>query len=369
MKAIVYSRFGSPDVLELREIDQPRVGEGAVLVRVRAVSVNPADWYLMTGTPWVARAQMGLRGPKTGRLGVDLAGLTALQGLRDKGQVQPGQRVLINGAAGGVGTFAVQLASSLGADVTGVCSTRNVAMVGSLGADQVIDYTREDFTRSGRRYDLLLASPGAGRGRSASGSSTQGRPSCWSGRRRGTGCSAPSATSPGSAWPRCGPARVHGTAPSAGATLVRYSPAMHVEVEAVQQVSDELVDAAGRLLAQLSGSATPLGPGDLARIVSHDGVTLFVARAEGGVVGMLTLVTFPLPSGLRARIEDVVVDREARGHGVGTALTMAALDLARRQGARTIDLTSRPSRVAANRLYRQLGFQLRDSNVYRHRLP
>jgi NADPH:quinone reductase-like Zn-dependent oxidoreductase len=212
MKAIVYSRFGSPDVLELREIEQPRVGDGEVLVRVRAASVNPADWYLMAGAPWVARPQMGLRGPKTGRLGVDLAGvveavggavtrlragdevfgagtgtfaeyvtvreadlvlkpaglsfeqaaavpvaaLTALQGLRDKGRVQSGQRVLINGASGGVGTFAVQLARSFGADVTGVCSTRNVAMVTSLGADQVIDYTRDDFTRTGQRYDLLL---------------------------------------------------------------------------------------------------------------------------------------------------------------------------------------------------------------------
>ena len=125
MKAIVYSRFGSPDVLELREIDQPRAGDGEVLVRVRAASVNPADWYLMTGAPLVARAQMG-------------------------------QRVLINGASGGVGTFAVQLASSFGADVTGVCSTRNVAMVRSLGADHVIDYTNEDFTRGDRPYDLLL---------------------------------------------------------------------------------------------------------------------------------------------------------------------------------------------------------------------
>jgi NADPH:quinone reductase-like Zn-dependent oxidoreductase len=212
MKAIVCSRFGSPDVLELREFDQPKAGDGEVLVRVRAASVNPADWYLMMGEPWVARAQMGLRGPKTGRLGVDLAGvveavggavtrlrvgdevfgagagtlaecvavpeaslvlkpaglsfeqaaavpvaaLTALQGLRDKGRLQPGQRVLINGASGGVGTFAVQLASSFGADVTGVCSTRNLAMVRSLGADQVVDYTQEDFTRTGRRYDLLL---------------------------------------------------------------------------------------------------------------------------------------------------------------------------------------------------------------------
>jgi ribosomal protein S18 acetylase RimI-like enzyme len=104
----------------------------------------------------------------------------------------------------------------------------------------------------------------------------------------------------------------------------------------------------------------------LARIVSHQAITLFIARSGGVIVGMLTLVTFPLPSGLRARIEDVVVDQDARGQGVGTALTMAAIDLAQRQGARSIDLTSRASRVAANRLYEQLGFQLRDSNVYRY---
>ena len=213
MKAIVQDKYGSPDVLELREIDKPEVGDDDVLVRVHAASVNPADWYAMAGTPYVARPQMGLRKPKSNRPGLDLAGvveavggnvtrfkpgdevfgggtgafaeyvclpedralvlkpanlsfeqaaavpvaaLTALQGLRDKGQLQPGQRVLINGASGGVGTFAVQLAKSFGADVTGVCSTRNVDMVGSLGADQVIDYTREDFTRSDRRYDLML---------------------------------------------------------------------------------------------------------------------------------------------------------------------------------------------------------------------
>jgi ribosomal protein S18 acetylase RimI-like enzyme len=141
---------------------------------------------------------------------------------------------------------------------------------------------------------------------------------------------------------------------------------MSVEVEAVHQVTDELVDAAGRLLPQLSRSAVPLGADELARIVSHQAITLFVARNQDIIVGMLTLVTFPLPSGLRARIEDVVVDQDARGHGVGTALTMAALDLTQQQGARSIDLTSRASRVAANRLYQQLGFQLRDSNVYRY---
>jgi NADPH:quinone reductase-like Zn-dependent oxidoreductase len=211
MRAIVQDRFGSPAVLELREIPEPQAGEDEVLVRVQAASVNPADWYAMTGTPYIARPPTGLRKPKT-RLGLDLAGvvaavggnvarfkpgdevfgagsgtlaeyvavpeaglvskparlsfeqaaavpvagLTALQGLRDKGRIQPGHKVLINGASGGVGTFAVQIAKSFGAEVTGVCSTRNLAMVGSLGADQVIDYTQEDFTRAGRRYDLLL---------------------------------------------------------------------------------------------------------------------------------------------------------------------------------------------------------------------
>jgi NADPH:quinone reductase-like Zn-dependent oxidoreductase len=209
---MVQDRFGPPDVLELREIDEPRAGDGEVLVRVRAASVNPADWYAMTGMPWVARPTMGLRKPKTDRPGLDLAGvvaavgggvtrfqpgaevfgtgtgtlaecataaedalvakpanlsfeqaaavpvagLTALQGLRDKGRLQPGQRVLVNGASGGVGTFAVQVAKALGAEVTAVCSTRNVDTARSLGADRVVDYTREDFTRGDRRYDLLL---------------------------------------------------------------------------------------------------------------------------------------------------------------------------------------------------------------------
>jgi ribosomal protein S18 acetylase RimI-like enzyme len=141
---------------------------------------------------------------------------------------------------------------------------------------------------------------------------------------------------------------------------------MSVEVEAVRQVTDELVDVAGRLLPQLSRSAAPLDADGLARIVGHQAITLFIARSGGVIVGMLTLVTFPLPSGLRARIEDVVVDQDARGRGVGTALTMAAIDLAQQQDARSIDLTSRASRVAANRLYEQLGFQIRDSNVYRY---
>jgi NADPH:quinone reductase-like Zn-dependent oxidoreductase len=212
MKASTHRNFGSPDVLELREVEEPRAGDGEVLVAVRAASVNPADWYAMTGMPWVARAQMGLRGPRSGRLGIDLAGevaavgtgvtrfspgdevfgtgdgtlaesvavaedtlarkparlsfeqaaavpvaaLTALQGLRDKGRLRQGQRVLVNGASGGVGTFAVQLAKALGAEVTAVCSTRNVEMARSLGADRVVDYAQEDFTATDRRHDLLL---------------------------------------------------------------------------------------------------------------------------------------------------------------------------------------------------------------------
>ena len=147
------------------------------------------------------------------------------------------------------------------------------------------------------------------------------------------------------------------------------SAPMSIEVEAVRQVTDELVEACRRLLPQLSSSAGPLGADDLARIADHQANTLFVARSQGTIVGMLTLVTFPLQSGLRARIEDVVVDQDARGRGVGTALTMAALGLAQQQGARSVDLTSRASRVAANRLYQHLGFQLRDSNVYRYQPP
>ncbi len=213
MKSAVRDRYGSPDVVELREIDTPVAADDEVLVRVRAASLNLGDWYSVTGTPYVGRTQMGLRKPKSNRLGTDFAGqveavgkdvtqfrpgdevfggrngafaeyvcvreeravvpkpanvtfeqaaavpvaaLTALQGLRDKGRIQPGQKVLINGASGGVGTFAVQIAKSFGAEVTGVCSTRNVDRVRSIGADHVIDYTREDFTRSDRRYDLML---------------------------------------------------------------------------------------------------------------------------------------------------------------------------------------------------------------------
>ena len=212
MKAIVYHNYGSPDVLQREEIEKPTAGDNEVLIKVRAASVNPYDWHFMRGTPYFLRIMAGLRKPKNKRLGVDVAGqveavgrnvtqfkpgdvlfgscrgafaeyacasesklsmkpsnvtfeqaasvpiaaLTALQGLCDKGQLQPGQKVLINGAAGGVGTFAVQIAKSFGAHVTGVCSTRNVDMVRSIGADQIIDYTQKDFTKSGQRYDLIL---------------------------------------------------------------------------------------------------------------------------------------------------------------------------------------------------------------------
>ncbi len=213
MRAIVRDRYGSPDGVELREIDKPEPADDEVLVRVRAASVNPADWYSVMGRPYVGRTQMGLLKPKSNRVGVDFAGtveavgkdisqfrpgddvfggrdgafaeyvcvreermvvpkpanvtfeqaaavpiaaITALQGLRDKGQIQSGHKVLINGASGGVGTFAVQIAKALGAEVTGVCSPRSVDLVRSLGADHVIDYSQEDFARSDQRYDLLL---------------------------------------------------------------------------------------------------------------------------------------------------------------------------------------------------------------------
>jgi NADPH:quinone reductase-like Zn-dependent oxidoreductase len=217
MKAIVYHHFGSPDVLRLEEIEKPVPTDNQLLIKVRGASVNPLDWHYMEGTPYLGRlVEFGLLKPKVTRLGVDyagtveavgknitqfkpgdevygnrfgafaeyvvasekalalkpanltfeqaasvpVAGVTALQGLRDKGKVQPGQKVLINGASGGVGTFAVQIAKSFGADVTGVCSGRNVEMVRSIGADHVIDYTKEDFTRSGQRYDLILDNVG-----------------------------------------------------------------------------------------------------------------------------------------------------------------------------------------------------------------
>jgi NADPH:quinone reductase-like Zn-dependent oxidoreductase len=216
MRAIVYHKYGSPKVLKLAEIATPVVGDDQVLVKVHAISVNPYDWHMMRGIPYLLRLQTGLFKPKNSGFGNDLAGrvevvgknvtefqrgdevfgggrgsladyvcasreglvqkpahltfeqaaaipmagITALQGLRDKGQIQAGQRVLIHGASGGVGTFAVQIAKSYGAEVTGVCSTRNVEMVRSIGADHVIDYTKVDFTQSGQRYDLILDSAG-----------------------------------------------------------------------------------------------------------------------------------------------------------------------------------------------------------------
>jgi NADPH:quinone reductase-like Zn-dependent oxidoreductase len=213
MKAIVRERYGSPDVLELKDVDRPVVDDDSVLVRVRAASLNAYDWHMMRGLPFLVRMSEGLRKPKSSAMGVDvsgqveavgknvtsfrpgdevfgartgslaeyvrggptsalvpkpagltfeqaaavnMAGTTALQGLRDKGQIKPGQRVLINGAAGGVGTFAVQIAKAFGAHVTAVCSTRNVDMVRSIGADEVVDYTRDDFTRLGQQYDLIF---------------------------------------------------------------------------------------------------------------------------------------------------------------------------------------------------------------------
>jgi NADPH:quinone reductase-like Zn-dependent oxidoreductase len=214
MKAIVHCEYGSPDVLRLEEIEKPVPNDNQVLVRVRAASVNPLD--LTIRGPWLIRPILGMRKPKDTRLGVDYAGtveavgknpaaagqfkpgdevfggrngalaeyvcvladrgvvlkpanltfeqaasvpvaaITALQGLRDKGKIQPGQKVLINGASGGVGTFAVQIAKSFGTEVTGVCSTRNVDLVRSIGADHVIDYTKEDFTKTDQRYDLIF---------------------------------------------------------------------------------------------------------------------------------------------------------------------------------------------------------------------
>jgi NADPH:quinone reductase-like Zn-dependent oxidoreductase len=215
MKTMVQDEYGSPDVLELRDIDKPEIGDDEVLVHVRAASVNPGDWAIMSGLPYIARPIYGLRKPKNAVRGTDvagtveavgadvsrlqrgeevfgwcsrlggafaeyaaasedalapkpanltfeqaaavpMAGIVALQALRDHGNVRAGQKVLINGASGGIGTFAVQIAKSLGAEVTGVCSTRNLEMVRSIGADHVIDYTREDFTQRNERYDFIL---------------------------------------------------------------------------------------------------------------------------------------------------------------------------------------------------------------------
>ncbi len=216
MKAVAQDRYGL-DALRLEDIDVPVAADGAVLVRVRAAGVNPLDWHSARGVPYVARMAMGMPGPKPRVRGVDVAGrveavgkdvsrlrpgddvfgwcagafaeyasapedhflakpagmtyeeaaavpvaaVTALQALRNVGKLQSGQRVLINGASGGVGTFAVQIAKSIGADVTGVCSSRNVELVRSIGADHVIDYTRENFTKSEERYDVILDNAGS----------------------------------------------------------------------------------------------------------------------------------------------------------------------------------------------------------------
>ena len=211
MKAVMFESYGQPDVLKIKEIEKPEVSDDAVLVRVHASSINVAEWYGMTGLPIARILGGGLVKPKDTRLGADFAGvveavgknvadfkrgdevfggrsgayaeyvsvknaialkpanvtmeeaasvptagITALQGLRDHGKIQPGQKVLIHGASGGVGSFAIQIAKALGADVTAVCSTNNVEHARRLGADHVIDYTKEDFTRNGKKYDLLL---------------------------------------------------------------------------------------------------------------------------------------------------------------------------------------------------------------------
>jgi ribosomal protein S18 acetylase RimI-like enzyme len=142
-----------------------------------------------------------------------------------------------------------------------------------------------------------------------------------------------------------------------------------VQVEVLGKVTDEVVEAFGRLLPQLSRSAAPLGQADLDAIVGCPANTVLIARSAGAITGTLTLVMFPLPSGLRAWIEDVVVDESARGQGIGEALTREALRHAQQAGARTVDLTSRPSRVAAGRLYEKLGFAIRDTRMYRITLP
>jgi NADPH:quinone reductase-like Zn-dependent oxidoreductase len=216
MRAIVQDRYGSADVLQARDIDVPAISEDEVLVRVRAASIHVGDWILMTGTPYVMRVMTGLSKPKIRVPGTDVAGTveavgthvrslrpgdevfgwcagafaeyaratedqfvtkpanltfeqaaavgvsasTALQLLRDDASVRPGQRVLINGASGGVGTFAVQIAKAFGADVTGVCSTKNLELVRSIGADHVIDYSQEDFRAGAERYDVILDNVG-----------------------------------------------------------------------------------------------------------------------------------------------------------------------------------------------------------------
>ncbi len=218
MKAIVYRCYGSPDVLEFENVEKPAPADNEILVKIQAAAVNPLDWHYMRGSPYIMRLLgSGLGTPKDTRMGVDFAGtveavgrnvrqfkpgdevfggrsgafaeyitvpedravvlkpanltfeqaasvpiaaITALQALRDKGQLKPGQKVLINGASGGVGTFAVQIAKSFGAEVTGVCSGRNAEMVRSIGADHVIDYRQEDYTENGQRYDLIIDNVG-----------------------------------------------------------------------------------------------------------------------------------------------------------------------------------------------------------------
>jgi NADPH:quinone reductase-like Zn-dependent oxidoreductase len=218
MKAIVYRCYGSPDVVKLEDVPKPTLEDDRMLVKVHASSVNPLDWHYMRGKPYVMRPEVGMGAPEDIRLGVDFAGtveavgknvtqfkpgdavfgaadgsfadyvsvraagsvaakpanltfeqaaampiaaITALQALRDKGKLQAGQKVLINGASGGVGTYAVQIAKALGGDVTAVCSTRNVATARSLGADRVIDYTQEDFTQGSQHYDLIIDNVGS----------------------------------------------------------------------------------------------------------------------------------------------------------------------------------------------------------------
>jgi NADPH:quinone reductase-like Zn-dependent oxidoreductase len=217
MKAVVYTKYGSPDVLQLKDVEKPAPKENEVLIKIHAASVNAYDWHLLTADIFLVRFMGGgILKPKYTRLGADIAGrveavgknvkqfkrgdevfgmvrggfaeytcaledalalkpsnlsfeaaaavpmaaLTALQGLRDEGHIKPKQKVLINGASGGVGTFAVQIAKSFGAEVTAVCSTQNVVQARSLGADYVIDYTKEDFTQNGKQYDLIFAANG-----------------------------------------------------------------------------------------------------------------------------------------------------------------------------------------------------------------
>ena len=220
MKAIVYTKYGPPDVLQLKEVEKPTPKDDEVLIKVHAASVNAADLHLLRADPFLVRLDSGLLKPKNKILGADIAGrveavgrnvkqfkpgdevfgdisacgwggfaeyvcarenvlalksasmtfeeaaavpmaaVTALQGIRDTGQIKPGQKVLINGASGGVGTFAVQIAKSFGTEVTAVCSTSKMDMVRSIGADHVIDYTKEDFTQNGKRYDLIIGANG-----------------------------------------------------------------------------------------------------------------------------------------------------------------------------------------------------------------